>query len=206
MELTTEQAHKLVADVQVAHRLLVGFYERFLPSLDRGAEKLGLDFWYWDPMHTARPCRGNTRPTKNWLWDMVPLFAATHVYRKVSGKRLKVGDMVVSFNVYTDHNFKPERRKEMGVKGKPDPILLTQGEAVIEVDLYRVIKKSTQDFEDAWNDAEHPTFGRTDWHLVHEAMEATMFLVAISEFVSNPDATWLRLQALMSESLPEIAG
>ena len=203
MGLTTEQAEKLVADVQVAHRLVVGFYERLLPSLDKGAETLGFEFWYWEPMHTARPCRSNTRPSKNWLWDMVPLFAATHVYKKVSGKRMKAGDMVLSFNVYIDHNFEPERRKEVGIKGKPDPITMPLGAAVIEVDLYRVPRRSNQDFEEAWGDSEHPTFGRIDWHFVHENMEARMFQVAISEFVVNPDATWTRLRAFISEPIAE---
>lgn len=205
MHLTTEQAEKLVTDVQVAHRLAVGFYERLLPSLDKGAENLGFEFWYWEPMHTARPCRSNTRPSKNWLWDMVPLFAATHVYRRVSGKRMKAGDMGLSFNVYIDHNFKPERRKELGVKGKPDPILMAPGEAIIEVDLYRVVRKSAQDFEEAWGDSEHPTFGRLDWHSVHDNMEARMFQVPISEFVSDPDVTWARLRAFISEPIPEAA-
>jgi len=201
--LTTEQAQKLVVDVQVAHRLVVGFYERLLPSLDGGAEKLGFDFWYWEPMHTARPCRSTTRPSKSWLWDMVPLFAATHVYRRVSGKRLKAGDMALAFNVYVDQNFKPEKRAALGQKGKPDPILLPRGESIIEVDLYRVVRKSTQDFEEAWDASEHPTHGRSDWHYVHKDIEARTIDVPTSEFVSNPEDTLARLRASMSDPLPE---
>lgn len=203
MDVTLEQAKKLVADVQVAHRLAVGFYERLLPALDRVAESLGFDFSYWEPMHTSRPCRSNTRPSKNWLWDMVPLFAATHVYRKVAGKRLKSGDMALSFNVYVDHNFKPEIRKELGISGKPNPITLPQGQGLIEVDLYRVLRRSNETFDDAWADSEHPTFGESEWHSVHENMEGRMFLVTISEFISDPEAIQSRLQKLISEPIPE---
>lgn len=203
MDVTPEQAQKLVADVQIAHRLVVGFYERLLPTFDSLSDNLGFDFWFWSPTETSRPCGENTRPTKNWLWDMVPLFAAEHAYRKVNGKRLKVGDMALSFNVYIDDNFNSDVREVLGHKGKPDPILLPLGKGTIAVDLYRATKRSNESFEQAWENANEPTPELSSWHSVHPNMQAVALRVLLADFISEPEATRNLLRTLISQPYPE---
>ena len=95
MDVTLDQCQKLVADVQVAHRLLVAYYERLTSRMDMVARDLDARFFRWEPTETERPCRAKTLPSRNWLWDMVPLYAAYHAYGKTSANTIRVEDFAI---------------------------------------------------------------------------------------------------------------
>ncbi len=42
---TPENFDALVAQAQIAHRLVVGFYQRLLPTIQQVADALELTFW-----------------------------------------------------------------------------------------------------------------------------------------------------------------
>ena len=187
MNPSKEQAVELVENVRIAHRLSVGFYQRMMPKLDAAAEALDSEFWYWEPVFTARPAASGTRPTRKWLWDMVPLFASRHVYRKVAGGPLQKGDMAVSFCLYLDDGFKPEKRKAAGVKGDPDPVLLPAGAAVLELELYRASADATDSFDAVWDKADAPDTKQTAWHQVHESLQGYWLSMPLPDVMHNPD-------------------
>lgn len=56
-EKAPKQITDLVTQLQQAHRLATGFYQRILPLFDEIAEEaLYTEFWYWNPTETSRPC------------------------------------------------------------------------------------------------------------------------------------------------------
>lgn len=187
MNPSKEQAVELVENVRIAHRLSVGFYQRMMPLLDTTAEVLDCEFWYWKPVFTARPGASGTQPTRKWLWDMMPLFASRHVYRKVAGGPLQRGDIAVSFGLYLDDGFKPEKRQTAGVKGDPDPVLLPAGAAVLELELYRASDDGGDTFDAVWDKAASPDKKKTAWHQVHESLQGRWLSMPLPDVVHNPD-------------------
>lgn len=146
----------MVSQVQVAHRLVVGFYQRLLPAIEHIANELDCSFWYWDTSETDRPCRKSTPPGECWAWDMTPLFASHHSYWRTDGKVAKVGDVSMSFWIYLDDNFASAKRKKLGFPDdvEPDAIKLPIGEAVVEIYLCRCDQENGQSFEAQWNRAD----------------------------------------------------
>jgi len=80
MFMNHDQAELLVTQVQHAHRLLAGFYQRILPAIDNLAGHYNATFWYWEPSEFSRPCGASIRPSSKWAWDFLPLVATRLVY------------------------------------------------------------------------------------------------------------------------------
>lgn len=200
MDVTLQQAEKLVTDVQVAHRLVVAFYERLLSGFNTVAAELQFDFWYWDPIETKRPCRPTVPPTKNWLWDMVPMYASSHVYRRVSGQRPQVGDLVLWMRAYSDDAFEEEKRRAAGVIGKPDPLTLPIGEGVIEVHLYRWVKDGEGDWNSAWHDLDDADPSRDGWQEQGGGVLANALRFKLADFIHAPEVLSGRIAALVSDA------
>ncbi len=196
-----DDVDKLVSDVQVAHRLVVGFYQRLLPALDELAGSVQCDFWYWEPMWTARPPAAATRPTKKWLWDMVPLFASTHGYKRAGGGAMQLGDLALIFDIEIDESFSPDGRKTAGMRGNPDAILLPIGHATFNLSAYRAVGGSEHTFETVWNDAREPE--ETGWQRVHgtEPMEGQRWSMGLAEFVRDSSVLAKQVQAACAAPL-----
>lgn len=199
MNPSKEQAVELVENVRIAHRLSVGFYQRMMPTFDAAAEALDCEFWYWEPVFTARPAASGTRPTRKWLWDMMPLFASRHVYRKVAGGPLQKGDVALSFCLYLDDGFKPEKRKAAGAKGDPDPVLLPAGASVLELELYRASADGGGTFDAVWDKAGAPDTKQAAWHAVHENLQGCWLSMPLADVVHDPDGlvTAIRQQLVL---------
>ncbi len=156
MELTKENADSIVSQVQQAHRISVGFYRRILPTLDLVSDQLGCSFWYWEPMHTARPGKNKSQPSKSWAWDYVPLFASAHVYRHVSGdNRTELSDYGIRFELYIEDSFCPEKWEG---NLQPDAVFMPKGNAVLRAFVYSPTDTFADSFDVLWEEeAEIPT-------------------------------------------------
>ncbi len=199
MSIDFERARKLVADVQIAHRLVVAFYQRLLPSLDDIARQLEFDFWYWEPLHTSRPCTSGRQPTKSWLWDMLPLYASTYVYRKVAGGNLQATDKAIQFLLHVDEGFMPETRKAAKIRGEPDPLTLPAGRATLRIDLFKgSVGECNESFDAVWEDTDQPDLVSGSWQAVHACLEGRSIVVDLSEFMSNPEPTISSLREFSS--------
>lgn len=187
MDMTTQQAETMVENLRLAHRMSVGFYQRLLPLLAEVANGLELDFWYWEPAHTSRPGASTTAPMKKWSWDMVPMFASSHVYRRVQGGTAAKGDLGVMFRVYMDDAFKPDERKRHGIRGEPDPLVLPAGRAVVETYIARCIGDHADSFEKTWHATGWPSPGTVNWEKLHDWLEACTFTHSLAGFISKPD-------------------
>lgn len=191
MSIDAETANKLIHDIQVAHRLVVGFYQRIIPLLDHISEEMKFEFSYWRPLYTSRPALGTTQPSKNWFWDMVPLYASRHVYRMVEGGRLHAADKAIVFDIHVDEGFNAAR-----ANGEPDPIEFEKGEATLRIDLYRATAESEESFDTVWKNTKDAKRELDDWHHVHTYMEGRSLKVDLGRFISNHEATVNTLRGL----------
>ena len=200
MTLSKEHADKFVADVQTAHRVAVGFYQRLLPSLDSIATSMEFDFWYWEPLHTKRPCTSGRQPTKNWLWDMVPLYASRHVYKKLAGGNLQPTDKAILFDVYIDDEFKPEKLKAAGMKEEPDAVLLKSGKALLSIEVYRGAGDScSSSFESVWDESDVLSSSTHSWQSVHQFLEGKVLTFDLADLIAQPDKVTSALAASISD-------
>ncbi len=56
MQHDLEQTTQLVTQLQQAHRLAAGFYQRILPLFDQiASQALDAEFWYWEPSENSPP-------------------------------------------------------------------------------------------------------------------------------------------------------
>ena len=204
MDVTLDQCKKLVTDVQVAHRLLVAYYERLTSRIDMVARDLELKFFRWEPTETARPCRAKTPPARNWLWDMVPLYAAFFAYGKMSGNTIRRGDFAACFMVYADDAFDGDNRKRAGVRGKPDPLTLPSGEGLFVVDVYFAKRNAKKSWDDLWDDLEEPDPADGNWNDIGNDIDGMAFNVGLAEFMFDPEAVRERIAALVAKRAAQL--
>jgi hypothetical protein len=181
MEMTQESAEGLVQQLQHAHRICVAFYKRILPTLDRIAEELDCEFSFWEPLHSSRPGRKNSKPSATWAWDYVPLFASNHVYLRIHGEHAEPGDVGLCLCVYVDYGFFPDERKKHRVNGEPDAVTLPIGKAVLQAWIYRPAASSPLSFEELWMGAADPVIGTGQAEPVAENINAIAFEWPLSE-------------------------
>lgn len=200
MNSTPEEITHLVQQVQIAHRLCVGFYQRLLPTIEEVATALGCSFCLWSPQETSRPAGQYTAPQSKWAWDFVPMFATQYVYERVASDAAQQGDMNLTFIVYLDNNFKKDQRKKLGVKGQPDPITLPQGEAVVEVYMYRCTEDSKASFDSLWDAAKWPDAEKTDWQIVGEKIEAITLRWPLAAFIAHKEQVVSKLKSALEQT------
>ncbi|WP_079436974.1 hypothetical protein [Zoogloea sp. LCSB751] len=205
MEMMLPEATELVGQLQTAHRLSVGFYQRLLPLLTRIASELEMGFWYWEPCHTNLPSRSTTAPGNKWAWDLAPMFASRHVYRRVVGELAQAGDVALIFNVYLDDNFKPEKRKALGQKGQPDPLTLPIGKATVEMYLYRCDGENGDSFEKRWGTLEYPSGDNPGWEQAGPQTSARLLTRDLASFITDPDSIVTDIRNALLEDIPEAA-
>lgn len=199
MEMNVAQAQELVEQVQTAHRLAVGFYQRLLPLLTRIADELDMQFWYWEPAHTSRPSPSTTSPNSGWKWDLVPLFASRHVFWQIAGEQAQQGDVALVFNIYFDEDFKPSRRKALCIKGEPDPLTL-KGPAAAIVHLFRCTTDNEEPFRKLWNEVERSSVGGEGWHEVGPAMNAYRLPYTLAQFIAEPENVIADIREALGET------
>lgn len=187
MNPITEDIAHLVDQVQIAHRLCVGFYQRLLPSIQEVATALECSFCSWNPAETNRPAGQYVAPQDKWAWDLVPMFATQHVYERVAGDFASQGDLSLTFTIYLDENFKKSQRKKLGIKGQPDPINLPKGGATVEVCIHRCTEDSKASFDSLWDAARWPDSDKAGWQDVGEKVEARLTRWSLAFFIVHKE-------------------
>ncbi|MEA9429199.1 hypothetical protein [Aeromonas caviae] len=195
MQHDLEQTTHLVTQLQQAHRLAAGFYQRILPLFDQlASQALDADFWFWEPSENGRPCRSGTRPSSSWAWDYLPLFASDHGYRDWDSDTAEKGDVTLVFRLYTDHDFRRTSSLRAGVKGQPDPLQLN-GQAIVEVSLFRCLENSDKNFDELWRPVPWPLH-QPDWKQSEECalLAVCSNHVPLAQLLADPDsvARWIK--------------
>ena len=195
MQHDLEQTNQLVTQLQQAHRLAAGFYQRILPLFDQiASQALDAEFWYWEPSETSRPCRSGTCPSSSWAWDYLPLFASDHGYRNWDSETTKKGDTSLVFRLYIDHEFRHDSSSRSGVKGQPDALKL-DGQAVVEVSLFSCLQDSDKHFGELWRPLPWPLH-QPNWKQSEECglLEVCSNHVPLAQLLADPDsvADWIK--------------
>ncbi|MFB2891301.1 hypothetical protein ACEUB2_07820 [Aeromonas veronii] len=195
MQHDLEQTTQLVTQLQQAHRLAAGFYQRILPLFDQiASQALDAEFWFWEPSETSRPCRSGTRPSSSWAWDYLPLFASDHGYRNWDCETAKKGDTSLVFRLYIDHEFRHDSSSRSGVKGQPDPLQL-DGQAVVEVSLFSCLQDSDKHFGELWRPLPWPLH-QPNWKQSEECglLEVCSNHVPLAQLLADPDSVvdWIK--------------
>ncbi|MGH1411240.1 MAG: hypothetical protein ACRAUW_17310 [Aeromonas sp.] len=194
MQHDLEHTTQLVTQLQQAHRLAAGFYQRILPLFDQiASQALDAEFWYWEPSESSRPCRSGTRPSSSWAWDYLPLFASNHAYRDRNGDTALKGDKTLIFRLYIDDDFRQNSTLRTSTKGQPDPLQLS-GNAVVEVNLYRCLQDSDHHFWDLLKQISWPAH-QPDWQQSDKChqLEICSNHLPLAQLLADPDsmARWI---------------
>ena len=195
---TPENFDALVAQAQIAHRLVVGFYQRLLPTIQQVADTLELTFWKWEPYVTNRPCGKSKNPADCWAWDMAPLMASNHRYWRTNGETAELGDAVLNLYVSFDSHFSNDDDQE------PDATQLPMGSAIVEIYLSRCDQRSDDSLEKLWNQSgdmedEENNIGR--WQAISPHLNAVYLKKSLADFIASPQDTIAQLRSLLDESI-----
>jgi hypothetical protein len=200
MQASSQDFTQLIQQTQSAHRLCVGFYQRLLPIMKEIAQSLKCEFWDWSTLETDLPSKPHKQPADKWAWDMLPMFASQHAYLRTAGKVASVGDFSILFDVYFDENIKAAKRKQLGIKGEPNPVTLQVGEAVVEISLYRCICENGKSFEAGWENCDEPDPATLGWQMVSENMSAVVLRKTLASLISDPKKITEELQAVLLDA------
>lgn len=153
-EISREDARDLVKQVQVAHRLAAGFYQRILPILDEIANKLDLEFVAWEPLETELP-KKNRQPGSLWAWDFLPMYCSEFGYSRIKDQsKTDATDVHLSFLLSIDQNFHATERKSLGLstEQEPDAVSLKEGNAIVRALVFRPTCALNTPFDNLFDD------------------------------------------------------
>jgi hypothetical protein len=94
-------------DVRRAYRIIWMYQRRVLDLVSEIAEKFDLVFYAWSPQEYDRLGRFTTDPTKNWAWDMLPLYNTSFLYlpEGADPNRIRAGDWMLEIAVISDQGY-----------------------------------------------------------------------------------------------------
>lgn len=197
----------LVAQAQIAHRLLGGFYQRLLPTIKQVAEELDLTFWSWDPSKTNRPSRTSTDPTNRWALEMLPLMASNYYYWSNSGEEAEAGDAILEIRVSFDYNYSDEDWTQWGVakNEEPDATQLPMGPAIVQIFLTRCDEPNGDSLEELWSETDDIEYEDSDigrWQALSPELNAIYLKKSLADFIASPEDTIAQLRSLLDEPAP----
>lgn len=188
---STESFCQMIRQVQIAHRLTLGFYQRLLPTIKHIADELDLTFWKWEPAAADWPCRKSKQPADHWALDMLPLYFSNHYYCKTErNEAAKIGDIVVGIWIIFDTNFYHWDDFDFPDDQEPDAtsINLPIGLAEVEIVMGRCVKANGKTLEDLWGDTKDINEDDTEkWQTISPQMQAFFLKKPIADFVSSPE-------------------
>lgn len=195
MGISQSDALMLVTQVQKAHRLAVGFYQRILPALENIALSLDASFWYWQSSIFSRPAGRNSYPGKSWSWDLLPMSTPVFVFLRQDGPGMQVSDLVVEFQLHLDPALTAASKK-----GQPDPLTMDESEPTLEVFLYWPSQEAQEEFKTEWERVSYPTLlGEVE--KVSASVSAVKLEFPLAELVRDAGA----IEAALRARLPVIA-
>lgn len=189
MEISHEDALTLVAQVQKAHRLAAGFYQRILPALESVAHSLDTSFWYWGTDVFSRPTGRYSYPGKPWSWDLLPMSAPLFVFLRQNGPQMQVTDLVVEFQLQLDPALIPASKK-----GQPDPVIMGASEPLLQVFLYWPTEDAPEELKTEWEAASHPVGPMGQVEAVSPNLSAVRLEFPFAEFIRDAGAIEVALK------------
>lgn len=200
----------LVSQAQVAHRLLAGFYQRLLPTIQQVAQQLQLSFYEWEPTVTNRPCRKSSNPADSWAWDMLPIMAHTQRFMRSESRESAVGDIALDFFVTFDSNYSHRddwSKWQISKNKEPDATTTPLGQALVELYLGRCEKHHKSDLKELWMNAkdlneEEALIGR--WQNIGTHFNAVYLRMTLAEFIADPQAVVNQVKSLLSQPGPSL--
>ncbi|WP_300480111.1 hypothetical protein [Shewanella sp.] len=139
--LTPETQDELLIQIRTAHRLLAAYYQRLLPSIEKIANQLGSDFYFWEPRKFARPASRNSNPFSKWAWDMLPAMSAIYVFKNINNESsITIDDFLISFYVDSDTGVDEEEMKRGEMDGLALSIPVTQAQSMVKIGIYTPFK------------------------------------------------------------------
>lgn len=197
----------LVSQAQVAHRLLAGFYQRLLPTINQVAQQLQLNFYDWEPTVTSWPCRKSSNPADSWTWDMLPMMAHTQRFMRSENRQSAVGDITLDFFVTFDSNYSDDEGWSNWQVSEPDATNMPIGRALVELNLGRCEKHHKSGLKELWMNAnelnkEEQWIGR--WQNIGTHFNAVYLKLTLAEFIANPQAVVEQVKSLLSQSGPAL--
>lgn len=208
-----KQIPDLVTQLQQAHILAAGFYQRILPQFDWiASDALFNEFWEWNPCETKRPGQQETQPSSRWAWDYLPLFASAHDYRERNDDRAQQGDKALIFRLYIDDDFRKDSslRARSNGESEPDPLQMS-GKAVVEVNLYRCRQSSNTLLSDLIKKAGWPAPQPDHWRQSASCQELEVCSkhLPLAELLADPNkvSEWIKdrsatVQTVTGSGLP----
>lgn len=193
---TPQNLDALVAQSQIAHRLVVGFYQRLLPTIKQVATELEFTFWEWEPWVTDRPCKKSKDPTVHWAWDMVPMFASNLRYWRTNGTTTEVGDAVLSMYVSFDSSFSDREWEDE----EPDATQLPIGAATVQIYLSRCNKRSDTPLKKLWEESgemEDEESNPGHWQSISEHLNTVYLKKSLDDFIASPEDTIAKIRDLL---------
>ena len=197
MGLTQEDAVSLVTQVQQAHRLAVGFYQRILPALDNLAAHFDTRFWFWEPKDLSRPCPVKSRPSDSWSWDFTPLVCSRFSYIRSSGSEMQVSDFIIELQLLIDPAVTREYR---GKRGQPDPTALEDVPPKLRTFLYWPAENSNEDLQEAYDNSPYPSEAEGQVENVGSNLLSTWFEIPLAVFVHDPQNVVARIAAFAPQT------
>jgi len=200
MQSTTEKniskkdASKLIAQQQIAHKLLAGFYENILACFTRLADECGgYTFFRWGPFLTERTCQRLVNPFIRSIWEFLPLYASDFVYKlSDEPEEAQPGNCVLTFRLHCDEGFKSHN---------DPPVKLESQSGSIKVYIDRCVKPDTMSVSKRYDTYYWPDqFNDGMWHDTESLYMKTYYKrYLLEDFIREQDSIQKHLCELTSK-------
>ena len=201
--INREQAGQLVAQVQLAHRLNAGFYQRQLQLIEQLAATCGASFHSWGPKFTRHAIPINKNPAKYWAWDLMPLFASWHLFTKVKDDGgAQEGDLHLVVRIYLEESFALQS-SDGNHRKQPDPLNMAQGASRVEIELHACKKAAPHSSIKALvvssQQAKSPLTPNTGWMQVNPHLDSWSLSISLEDLICDFDAIQKQLGAAIEQ-------
>ncbi|NRB65245.1 MAG: hypothetical protein HRU40_19885 [Saprospiraceae bacterium] len=160
-QINISNTDNLFQDIRMAHRLLVAYYQRLLPTIQDIADHLGLNFYIWTPSEFSRPGNLTSNPFSKWQWDLLPANCTRYVFHNAKdNNKVQVGEFMVEFHVITDSGILKENDPNSH-RAQPDALNLhtevSSAESLVKIHLYMPYHNQDKNWHnDIFNICEDP--------------------------------------------------
>lgn len=194
-----EQAltQNMLEQVRTANRLVAAYYQRVLPEIEKVADNLELDFYYWGSTEFDSCPQGHRNPFQKMAWSFLPastshfLFHSPIKENEPKGTASK-GDILLAIYLVTDSALDPD---ESGLSHnvEPDaldlPLSSTDATSFFKIAIC-VCNENNQShwWNDIWNIIPWPEFESKPTIQIPSldaACIATAFKYFLEDFIQN---------------------
>jgi hypothetical protein len=201
MDISREQALTLVQQLQQAHRLSAGFYQRVFVALDNLANTFDAQFWYWGPLCFSRPCSQYKWPGDNWSWDLLPMVTSTFVFVANADADSARPGCLLECQLLIDPAVLPEHREK---NVRPDPANLPAVEPQLKVYLCWPKADAGADLKAAWEEVEYPSFATGESQDLGKGVQGTWLEVPLADFIVAPKQLEDRIRSVLALSIEQV--